>query len=70
MIILSIYVECEDPGTPINGSSHFGSTAIGMYVTYDCDEGLVLDGDKSRKCSGKGFWSGSVPVCKCMYVCM
>lgn len=62
-----VCVGCEVPSKPIRGNHYFQSTAIGMVITYSCDEGLKLIGDQSRECLKTGVWSGSVPVCQCMH---
>lgn len=33
-------------------------------IEYSCNEGFVLDGDRSRVCLTNGSWSGITPVCK------
>ena len=63
---INLCIGCETPSKPIGGMPYLQSTAVGMVVTYSCDDGLKLTGDTSRECLKSGVWSGSTPVCKCM----
>ena len=35
----------------------------GDVVTYSCDDGFGLRGDRQRTCGTDGEWSGSEPTC-------
>ena len=63
--VLHTGVECEDPGTPENGSRQLTGVKFGDTVRYLCDEGYSLGGSTVRTCSADGSWSGEAPVCQC-----
>ncbi|XP_064476715.1 sushi, von Willebrand factor type A, EGF and pentraxin domain-containing protein 1-like [Ornithodoros turicata] len=54
---------CSNLTAPENGSVTFTTTAVGAVATYTCDEGYVLQGPATRKCSSSGEWLYSAPIC-------
>lgn len=38
-------------------------TLVGSQAAYSCNEGLVLNGNRTRICRADGRWSGSEPTC-------
>lgn len=61
-------LECSDPGKPANGDYSVESLKVGSVVSYRCNDGFYLDGDKERVCQEEGtsrsaVWSGAVPQC-------
>ncbi|XP_023237075.1 CUB and sushi domain-containing protein 3-like [Centruroides sculpturatus] len=36
----------------------------GQTITYDCADGSLLMGNKTRECGADGFWKGVAPSCK------
>ena len=40
-----------------------GNRSVGSIVTYQCNPGLVLDGDSTRRCQSNQTWTGVVPRC-------
>ena len=64
-------VDCGDPGTPLNGTRNFTSTLEDSIVTYSCDPGYKLIGNKTRECkvsADEGAqWKYDIPKCQCEY---
>ncbi|KAL1772828.1 hypothetical protein HispidOSU_004774 [Sigmodon hispidus] len=58
-------LECPLP-TIRNGhhTGHAGQFFAGMSVTYSCDSGYLLIGEKTIKCLSSGEWDGIIPTCK------
>lgn len=54
---------CGDPGTPVNGQRVLEDTTFDATVTYSCNDGYVLVGEKERQCGSEGQWSGPLPRC-------
>ena len=55
---------CADPPIPSNGQ--FNNN--GSIVTYMCEEGFVLVGNRQRFCNlTTWMWNGSDPTCEGMY---
>ena len=66
LIVHSLLVlKCDDPPAPSNGD--FMSN--GSVVTYMCEEGFVLVGNRQRFCNlTTWLWNGSDPICESMYI--
>ena len=65
-----ILVDCGDPGTPDNGSRNLTDTLEGSNVTYSCDSGFELIGNRTQTCEltpNGTFWSSERPRCICKY---
>lgn len=56
---------CGSPDKLMNTTITGSDYKTGAVIEYHCPEGHRLIGDKKRKCSSNGFWSGSPPTCKC-----
>lgn len=41
-----------------------GSFAPGLSVTYSCEPGYLLVGEKTIRCLSSGKWSAALPGCK------
>ncbi|XP_059136206.1 complement receptor type 2-like [Peromyscus eremicus] len=59
----------ECPSLPMihNGhhtGQHVGQFVAGLSVTYSCDPGYLLIGQKTIKCLSSGDWDGVIPTCK------
>nr|XP_023496558.1 complement receptor type 2 isoform X2 [Equus caballus] len=59
----------ECPSLPrISNGHHTGETVgkftPGLSVTYSCDPGYLLVGQKTIKCLSSGDWSSGIPTCK------
>ncbi|XP_070354059.1 complement receptor type 2-like isoform X6 [Equus asinus] len=59
----------ECPSLPrISHGHHTGETVgkftPGLSVTYSCDPGYLLVGQKTIKCLSSGDWSSGIPTCK------
>ena len=51
---------CEDPNIPINGSI----SSDGITVSYSCDVGYSVEGDRLRSCGNDSSgWRGTDPTC-------
>eukprot|EP00073_Rattus_norvegicus_P029919 XP_006250538.1 PREDICTED: complement receptor type 2 isoform X3 [Rattus norvegicus] len=65
-IAVCTVILCPPPPTIANGS-HTGMMAehflYGNEVSYECDKGFYLLGEKSLQCKGHGSWSGPPPQC-------
>ena len=55
---------CGDPGTPSNGKKVGSDYSVGSQVTYVCNAGFTLRGDRTRQCQSGGIWSGTLPSCE------
>ena len=64
---LSVRV-CDILDAPANGGLMYSSTyplrAHGTTVTYSCNEGFDLVGDRVRECQINASWTGSEPQCQ------
>ena len=50
-------VGCPAPSEPVNGSvSGFTSASVGSEVTYHCDTGLTLVGERVAMCTSDLVW--------------
>lgn len=62
-----ISLECPSLPTIANGY-HTGesvdSFAPGLSVTYSCEPGYLLLGEKTIRCLSSGDWSAVAPTCK------
>ena len=55
---------------PENGDVNLDAgTIFRAVVTFSCDQGYTLMGNKSRTCGIHG-WSGSNPTCSCECLCL
>ena len=65
-IIIFLSAGCPPPGQPVSGSvSGFTSARVGSEVTYHCDEGLNLVGERVAVCTLRLVWDpmGSEVMC-------
>ena len=59
--------ECPSLPTIHNGhhtEQHVAKFVPGLSVTFSCDSGYLLDGQKTIKCLSSGDWDGVFPTCK------
>lgn len=60
-------LECP-PLPPITNGHHTGKNAgpfvPGLSVTYSCELGYLLLGEKNIHCLSSGDWSAVIPTCK------
>ena len=57
---------CGYPGLPNKGiliEDAQDSYREGDLVSYNCEEGSILYGQRTRKCQSSGRWSGQIPMC-------
>ncbi|XP_069622657.1 sushi, von Willebrand factor type A, EGF and pentraxin domain-containing protein 1 [Ranitomeya imitator] len=60
---ICIPLSCGQPEALINGQVKGNDYDYGNHIEYQCFEGFLLSGDKSRTCLGDGHWSGIMPEC-------
>ncbi|KAI8510762.1 hypothetical protein Bbelb_116780 [Branchiostoma belcheri] len=53
---------CQQLMAPSNGNIS-GNSSYGDVVTYHCDPGYEISGDKQRTCQSDQTWSGTQPTC-------
>ncbi|XP_076872011.1 beta-2-glycoprotein 1-like isoform X2 [Brachyhypopomus gauderio] len=56
--------QCPVPDHPHNGKVQFNGINYNSNISYSCDEGYVLHGNRSRQCLHTGQWSSPPPVCQ------
>uniref|UniRef100_A0A8C8AQF1 Sushi, von Willebrand factor type A, EGF and pentraxin domain-containing protein 1 n=1 Tax=Otus sunia TaxID=257818 RepID=A0A8C8AQF1_9STRI len=61
---ICIPVSCSPPPVLENGQVTGEEYTFQRHTEYKCNEGFLLDGDRSRVCLANGTWSGIAPVCK------
>ncbi|XP_076997754.1 sushi, von Willebrand factor type A, EGF and pentraxin domain-containing protein 1 isoform X2 [Tamandua tetradactyla] len=57
-------ISCGAPPIPANGGIDESSFTYGSKVTYRCNKGYNLTGDKESSCLATGSWSHSPPICE------
>ena len=71
MYLLLTVVNCGALSNPANGQvNHTAGTTLGQTATYSSNTGYYLVGNSNRTCQATGGWSGSVPACQSMLLCM
>ena len=71
MYLLLTVVNCGTLSNPANGQvNHTAGTTLGQTATYSCNTGYNMVGNSNRTCQATGGWSGSVPACQSMLLCM
>lgn len=69
MYLCFVVVDCGDPGAPSNGNRSFVDTLEGSVVTYSCNSGFELVGNRTQICEltpDGASWSFTRPQCMCM----
>ncbi|KAK4305073.1 hypothetical protein Pmani_023017 [Petrolisthes manimaculis] len=56
-------MSCGLPGSPENGLFRGTSFLFTDKITYECDEGYILQGPVVQVCLADGSWSGPPPYC-------
>ncbi|KAM7319810.1 hypothetical protein ACRRTK_021493 [Alexandromys fortis] len=56
-------VSCGHPESPEHGLVVGSLYSFGSIVTYQCDSGYELEGNRERVCQENGQWSGQVALC-------
>jgi CUB/sushi domain-containing protein len=56
-------VNCGEPPSPENGRRIGNLYTFGEEVTFECDEGYILEGRTSTFCMSNQQWSNPTPVC-------
>ena len=64
MPYLFVVVNCGDPGTPTNGTRTGTTFTFPNTVTYTCNVGFKLVGNRRRHCLSTGQWSGVLSACQ------
>ncbi|XP_041475001.1 sushi, von Willebrand factor type A, EGF and pentraxin domain-containing protein 1-like isoform X1 [Lytechinus variegatus] len=57
-------IQCSMPPAIANGSMTGGDYRFNSSVTYDCDHGYIINGDREISCMSNGQWSSSPPFCQ------
>ncbi|KAF3852047.1 hypothetical protein F7725_005402 [Dissostichus mawsoni] len=55
---------CPHPDPLSNGELYYEDTVFQSMINYTCDEGYIMNGDRSAVCLADGTWSTPVPECK------
>ncbi|XP_020615812.1 CUB and sushi domain-containing protein 3-like isoform X2 [Orbicella faveolata] len=56
--------DCGPLTVPTNGSSTGDLTVFPDKIDFNCDEGFILRGSRSRRCQANGTWSGNQTYCE------
>ena len=56
-------VDCSDPGAPDNGLAQGNIYTYTSIVTFSCNTGYNLSGNRSIECLSNGKWNASSPTC-------
>jgi len=64
-----VVIDCGNPGKPSNGIVIGNDFTFGATVEYECKNGFVLVGVKTRTCQDDGTWSDDRPFCKGKIFC-
>ena len=60
-------MDCGALTNPAGGRvNHTAGTTFGQTVTYSCNTGYNLVGDRTRTCQATRVWSGSAATCQRM----
>uniref|UniRef100_H3AD23 Sushi, von Willebrand factor type A, EGF and pentraxin domain containing 1 n=1 Tax=Latimeria chalumnae TaxID=7897 RepID=H3AD23_LATCH len=59
-----IPISCGQPNSPSNGQVGGEDYTFQKQVEYSCNEGFLLEGERSSICLENGSWSGVAPVCR------
>ncbi|XP_073471882.1 C4b-binding protein alpha chain-like [Aquarana catesbeiana] len=57
-------ISCGKPGSISNGYIQTGTFLFGSSVTYACNLGYAIIGDRYRRCQADGNWSLPIPECE------
>ncbi|XP_067144673.1 sushi, von Willebrand factor type A, EGF and pentraxin domain-containing protein 1-like isoform X2 [Centruroides vittatus] len=57
-------VTCPKPEEIENGTVSYSSTVYNSIATYNCYDGLHIEGNNTVKCDAEGNWKGILPKCK------
>lgn len=57
-------ISCGEPGSISNGYIQTGTFLFGSGVTYACNPGYTIIGDRYRRCQADGSWSLPIPECE------
>lgn len=60
------YVDCGSPAQISHGGVKLlnGTTTVGSYVQYSCDQDYWVDGEAQQVCTKDGKWSHKTPQCE------
>ena len=56
---------CKEPENDDHVLYETTSLQIGGILKYTCPKGYKLEGNRTRKCTNLGSWSGKKPTCNC-----
>lgn len=58
-------IECGEPDLPVGGYITGFDFTIHSVITYHCEPGHLLSGQRTRNCTGDQTWTGVAPSCTC-----
>ena len=61
--IPSLVVDCGQLPNPANGLKFGSEFTYNKVLTFDCNPGYKLVGNRKRRCQESGSWSGTAPIC-------
>lgn len=67
-VLFPVPSSCGSPDKNINTTIDGNNYNIGAVIKYNCPTGHMTVGSKNRTCGNDGFWTGSPPSCKCMFL--
>ena len=56
-------IRCSVPMIPLHGEQEIQDLTVGGTVTYNCNHGYKVNGNRIITCFGNKTWSSSVPKC-------
>ena len=59
-----VEVQCDSPLVPKNGDVILRRANYGALVSFECDAGYHLVGDRVLRCELSGNWNGTEPRCQ------
>ena len=57
-------VNCESPAEPVNGGIIGENYTYGSVLKFECNDGYILSGSKTLKCTENGTWNATAAVCE------
>jgi len=62
--MIFLETSCSQVVEFLNGFVNYNpDNMFGSQLTYSCNQGYTLIGNKVRICEGDGWWSGNSPIC-------
>ena len=61
-------MDCGQLPNPANGLKFGSEFTYNKVLTFDCNPGYKLVGNRKRRCQESGSWSGTAPICVGKYL--